>query len=204
MHTATLAPPPAALPNAGADLTSVTQLLRHAKTDLPGTVQRLFQTFYQDLYRVARVRVQQDARSLDLSATALVNEAYMRLVQLEELHVADRQQFFAYAATVMRNVIVDMARGRLAQCRGGGHTDVPLDTFLEGHLAHPQDDAVLAVNDALEQLAAVSPRLAKIVEMRYFVGLSVEETAQALGVTERTVGRDWLKARSLLAAILAS
>lgn len=194
------APPPEYDP----DLTSVTQLLGRAKADLSGTVQRLFQTLYQDLYRVARARVQQDARSLDLSATALVNEAYVRLVQLDELRVTDRQQFFAYAATVMRNVIVDMARARLAQSRGSGHTDVPLDTFLEGHLAQPQDDAVIAVNDALDQLAAVSPRLAKVVEMRYFAGLSVEETASALGVTERTVGRDWGKARSLLAALLAT
>jgi len=199
MNSLAIAAPPAL----GADLTSVTQLLRNAKSDLPAAVQRLFETLYHDLYRVAKSRVWQDAQSLDLSATALVNETYVRLVQLDELRVSDRQQFFAYAATVMRSVIVDMARARVAQCRGGGHTEVQLDTFLEGSLANPQDDAVLAINDALDQLAAVSPRLAKMVEMRYFAGLSVEETASALGVTERTVGRDWVKARSLLAAILA-
>lgn len=183
---------------------AVTQLIKDADAHVPTAVNRLFDLLYKDLYRVARGRVHQSGSSLDLSATSLVHETYERLVQLDELKVSDRQQFFTYAATVMRSIVVDMARARLADRRGGGRTDVPLDTLLEGRLAVPLDETVLEVSDALTQLQAVDSRLAQVVEMRYFAGMSVEETALAMGVTTRTVGRDWLKARSLLAAILVA
>ena len=183
---------------------AVTQLIRDADAHVPTAVNRLFDLLYKDLYRVARGRVHQSGGPLDLSATSLVHETYERLVQLDELKVSDRQQFFTYAATVMRSIVVDMARARLADRRGGGRTDVPIDTLLEGKLAVPLDETVLEVSDALTQLQAVEPRLAQVVEMRYFAGLSVEETAIAMGVTTRTVGRDWLKARLLLAAILVA
>jgi len=186
------------------DRPSVTQLIADAEAHVPTAVNRLFDLLYNDLHRVARGRLRLNGQAMDLSATSLLHETYERLVQLDELKVTDRKQFFTYAATVMRSVVVDMARARLADRRGGGVSDIPFDTFLESSVATPIDGLVLDISEALDQLAAVEPRLAHVVEMRYFAGMSVEETAIALGITERTVGRDWIKARSLLAAILAA
>ncbi len=186
------------------DRPSVTQLIADADAHVPTAVNRLFDLLYKDLHRVARGRVRMNGHSLDLSATSLLHETYERLVQLDELKVSDRKQFFTYAAAVMRSVVVDMARARLTDRRGGGLSDIPFDTILEGSIATPLDESVLEISQALDQLAAVEPRLARVVEMRYFAGMTVDETALALGVTERTVGRDWIKARSLLAAILAA
>jgi RNA polymerase sigma factor (TIGR02999 family) len=182
---------------------SVTELIRDADSNVPQAVNRLFDVLYKDLRRVATGRLHANGRPPELSPTVLLHETYERLVQLKELRVADRRQFFTYAATVMRSVIVDMARARLTERRGGGMADVAITTMLEASLASPLDDSVVQINDALTELAAVEPRLAKVVEMRYFGGLSMVEIAEALELTERTVARDWTKARSLLAAMLA-
>lgn len=183
---------------------SVTEVIAAAGSNVPGAVNRLFDLLYRDLYRVARNRVRQDGNELDLSATSLVHDTYERLVQLNELKVSDRQQFFTYAATVMRSVVVDLARARLAERRGGGVAALPLDTVLSNLVATPLDESVVRLNDALSHLEAVEPRLARVVEMRYFAGMTQEETAETLGVTVRTVTRDWTKAKSLLAAILST
>jgi RNA polymerase sigma factor (TIGR02999 family) len=183
---------------------SVTELIKAADDDVPQAVNRLFDVLYKDLRRVANARLHANGRAADLSPTMLVHETYERLVQLQSLHVSDRKQFFTYAATVMRSVIVDIARARLAERRGGGVQDVPLSTLLEASLARPMDDSVVQIHEALTQLAAVEPRLAQVVEMRYFGGLSMLEIADSMELTERTVARDWTKARSLLAAMLSS
>ena len=183
---------------------SVTELIKAADNNVPQAVNKLFDVLYNDLRRVANARLHANGRAADMSPTVLVHETYERLVQLQELRVSDRKQFFTYASTVMRSVIVDMARARLADRRGGGVADIPINTVLEASLASPLDDSVVQINDALEQLAAVEPRLAQVVEMRYFGGLSMMEIAEAMDVTERTVARDWTKARSLLAAMLSS
>ena len=184
--------------------TSVTELIKAADNNVPQTVNCLFDVLYKDLRRVANARLRANGRPSDMSPTVLVHETYERLVQLQELRVADRKQFFTYAATVMRSVIVDMARTRMADRRGGGRADIPINTVLEASLANPLDDSVVQIHEALDQLAAVEPRLAQVVEMRYFGGLSMVEIADAMDVTERTVARDWTKARSLLAAMLSA
>ena len=184
--------------------TSVTELIKAVERNVPQAVNRLFDVLYKDLKRVANARLHATGRPADLSPTVLVHETYERLVQLQELQVSDRRQFFTYAATVMRSVIVDMARARLADRRGGGVADIPINTVLEASLASPLDDSVVQINEALHQLAVVEPRLAQVVEMRYFGGLTMLEIAEALDVTERTVARDWTKARSLLAAMLST
>lgn len=182
---------------------SVTQVIANAGSNVPKAVNRLFDVLYKDLHRVARGRLRVSGQPIDLSATVLLHETYERLVKLDELKVSDRQQFFTYAAAVMRSVIVDMARARLTARRGAGALEVPLDTMMESSVASPLDEAVVEVHEALEQLEAVEPRLARVVEMRYFAGLSLPEIAAMIGVTERTVGRDWNKAKALLAAMVA-
>lgn len=186
------------------ETTSVTELIKAADNNVPQAVNRLFDVLYKDLRRVANARLHANGRPYDMSPTVLVHETYERLVQLQELRVSDRKQFFTYAATVMRSVIVDMARARLADRRGGGVADIPMSTLLEASLASPLDDSVVQIHEALEQLAAVEPRLAQVVEMRYFGGLTLVEIAEAMDVTERTAARDWAKAKSLLAAMLST
>ena len=184
--------------------TSVTELIKAADSNVPQAVNRLFDVLYKDLRRVANARLHANGRASDLSPTVLVHETYERLVHLQELRVSDRKQFFTYAATVMRSVIVDMARARMTERRGGGVPDIPINTMMEASLASPLDDSVVQINEALDQLAAIEPRLAQVVEMRYFGGLSMLEIAEAMDVAERTVARDWTKARSLLAAMLTA
>ena len=183
---------------------SVTELIKAADNDVPQAVNRLFDVLYKDLRRVANARLHANGRAPDMSPTVLVHETYERLVHLQSLQVSDRRQFFTYAATVMRSVIVDMARARLAERRGGGLADIQINTLMEASLASPLDDSVVQIHEALDQLAAVEPRLAQVVELRYFGGLSMVEIAEALELTERTVARDWTKARSLLAAMLSA
>jgi len=136
-----------------------------------------------------------------LDTTALVHESYLKLVGTEGVAVEDRHHFFAYASRVMRSVIVDFARAKLAERRGGEAEKVVLDTALGERLAAPESD-VLRVHEALEALAQADERAAQVVEMRYFGGLTEPEIAQVLGLSERTVRRDWEKARLLLLAQL--
>ena len=132
-----------------------------------------------------------------MDTTSLVHESYLKLVGIESLPVEDRHHFFAYAARVMRSVIVDFARARGAERRGAEAEHVALDTLLSGQLSAPEND-VLRVHEALDVLAQADDRLAQVVEMRYFGGYTETEIAEALDLTERTVRRDWDKARILL------
>jgi RNA polymerase sigma factor (TIGR02999 family) len=133
--------------------------------------------------------------------TALVHESYLRFVQAGQLEGEHRGHFFSYAASVMRSVIVDFARQRQAQRRGGDVAHVTLSTELGENLAAGEDE-VVHVHSTLEQLERTDPRLAKVVEMRYFAGMRDAEIGAALGLAERTVRRDWERARLLLAAAL--
>ena len=136
-----------------------------------------------------------------LDTTALVNECYLKLVQQDRLKPADRAHFLAYSASVMRSIITDMARTALTDRRGGDVAQVTLNTEAIESVANPVDE-ILEVHAALEALAVVEPRLVRVVEMRYFAGMSDNEIAQALDLTDRTVRRDWAKARLLLAHAL--
>ncbi len=160
-----------------------------------------FSLLYADLHRLARSKLRQHQTMTLLDTTTLLHESYLRLVGTQPLPVSDRHHFFAYAATVMRSVIVDFARARLAERRGGDADRVVLDSGIAGEVATPEND-VLRVHDALEVLAKADERLARVVELRYFGGMTEAEVALVLGTSERTVRRDWEKARLLLFAAL--
>ena len=169
----------------------------------PTTPER-WQAAYPELKKIARARLHAagPAGAAGLNTTALVHESFLRLAErLEGLDFASRGHFYAYAARVMRSVIVDLLRAQQADRRGGGAPHVTLDTVVAGGLA-ADDGEALRVDEALRALAALEPRLAQVVEMRYFAGLSDTEIAGALGLTDRTVRRDWDKARLLLRSML--
>ena len=155
---------------------------------------------YGQLRVLARARLRQGGRECLLDTTALVHEAYLRLAGVD-MDSAEQRSFFAYASRTMRSVIVDFARKRQTECRGG---DVLIVT-LTGPLAErgpAAADDIVRVHEALDELAGIDARLAQVVEMRYFAGLTEPQIAQALGTSERTVRRDWEKARLLLARAL--
>jgi RNA polymerase sigma-70 factor, ECF subfamily len=151
---------------------------------------------YEELHRIAR-RYRKDERARTLQTTALVNEVYLRLLDPKTAAWEHRAQFFAISAQMMRRILVDAARARGAAKRGGGVVRVNVD---EVAVLSPESDAsIVALHDALDALAQIAPRQAQVVELRYFGGLSVAETAEAMQVSERTVMRDWDFARAWLA-----
>ena len=163
--------------------------------------EELFSLLYGDLRRLAHSRLLKNRRLTLLDTTSLVHESFLRVAAAGRLGIADRSQFLAYAAHVMRSIVVDFVRQRLAERRGGDQGRVTLDTESAGHLPSPEDE-VIRVNDALEELAKADLRLVNVVEMRYFAGFSDDEIAAAIGVNARTVRRDWQKARLLLSLAL--
>lgn len=179
----------------------VTALIHAASQGAEGAVDRLYELLYADLRRIAHARLRGGQGPTLLDTTSLVHESYLRLVKLEQLRLEDRAHFLAYAARVMRSVVVDLVRESRAERRGGDQPMVTFDTQAAD--AQPaSSDEVLQVHEALAELATIDERLVRVVEMRYFVGLDMEEIAQALGVGKRTVERDWEKARSFLYASL--
>jgi RNA polymerase sigma factor (TIGR02999 family) len=161
----------------------------------------LFSLLYQELRELAHSRLRRNEPITLLDTTALVHETYLRVVRAGRLSLADQSKFLAYSAHVMRSIVVDFVRQRRAERRGGGQEREPLDTELPSPDRRSEDE-IIRVNDALEELAKVDERLVKVVEMRYFTGLEDAEIAAALGVNERTVRRDWHKARLLLSVTL--
>ncbi len=182
-------------------MTELTALLAAARQGDEQAAGQAFGLLYDDLRRLARSRLRQHQAMTLLDTTSLVHESYLKLVGNAALAVEDRHHFFAYAARVMRSVIVDFARARLAERRGGQADHVALDTLLSDKLAAPEND-VLRVHEALEVLAQADERLARIVEMRYFGGMTELEIADVLGLSERTVRRSWEKSKLLLMAAL--
>jgi RNA polymerase sigma factor (TIGR02999 family) len=182
-------------------MSEITELIQGAARGDATCVDRLFHLLYADLRRIAHGKLRLGHGPTLLDTTSLVHESYLRLVQLDQLRVQDRSHFLAYAARVMRSVIVDLVRESRAERRGGGQALVTLDTGVSD-AALAGDDEILAVHEALEELAAIDERLVRVVEMRFFVGLEMDEIALALDVGKRTVERDWEKARSFLYAAL--
>lgn len=161
----------------------------------------LFGDHYRELRRMAHGRLRQNGELTLLDTTSLVNELYLKLAAAQRQQFQSREHFLAYASTAMRSIIVDAARARVAERRGGPLPDITLDTLIsERTPGHPQ--GIVDIDDALAQLTTAEPRLAKVVEMRFFGGFSEEEVAKALDVTSRTVRRDWEKARRMLLAML--
>jgi RNA polymerase sigma factor (TIGR02999 family) len=182
-------------------MAELTRLLAAAREGDQSAAGQAFGLLYDELRRLARARLRQHQTLTLLDTTSLVHESFIKLVGVQSVAVDDRNHFFAYASRVMRSVIVDFARAKLAERRGGDAERVVLDTELGDKLAAPEND-VLRVHEALDVLAQADARLAQVVEMRYFGGMTEAEIAAALGVTDRTVRRDWEKARLLLLAQL--
>ena len=178
-------------------MSDVTSLLLAAKNDDPQAMNRLFEVLYDDLRLMARAKLRRSAPLTVLDTTALVHESYLRFLRTGDLRVEDRPHFLAYAARVMRSIVVDLIRSRLADRHGGNALHVTLNTDISDS-ASVREDEVIMVNDALDELATIDPRLVKVVEMRYFAGMSEDEIAESLGVSVRTVERDWEKARLFL------
>jgi RNA polymerase sigma factor (TIGR02999 family) len=179
----------------------LTQLIQQASTGDEQAFRLIFNATYDELRKLARSRLSKDARGTLLDTTSLVHESFLRLMQTRELTLQDRTHFFRYTAQVMRSIVVDFARKRVAERRGGGVPDFTLDTHIDV-VAGSGEDEIIRVHDALEELNEFDPQLQEIVELRYFVGLTEKEIAEALQITERTVRRRWEKARLLLAAEL--
>jgi RNA polymerase sigma factor (TIGR02999 family) len=182
-------------------LEDLTTLLAAAREGDHRAAAAAFSMVYGELRKVARSKLRAHEPMTLLDTTSLLHECYLRFVESGRAQIADRAHFFAYAARVMRSVIVDFARAKLSERRGGGASELPLDTGI-AESATASDSDVVRLSDALEDLAKINPRLVAIVEMRYFAGLTEEEIAAALGVSERTVKRDWQKARLLLRAAI--
>lgn len=157
---------------------------------------RLMAQLYDELRRMAQRHMRSERAGHTLQTTALVNEAYLRLVDLDKVDLQQRAQFFALSAQLMRRVLVDAARARLSGKRGKGAVRVTLDEALV--ICSDRDASLLALNESLEALSQVAPRQAKVVELRYFGGMTEQETAEALKTSPRSVNRDWQFARAWL------
>jgi RNA polymerase sigma factor (TIGR02999 family) len=182
-------------------MNQLTELLAQLRAGDPEARNALFASAYSELHRLARSRLRDGGRNTVLDTTCLVHEAYLRFVSAGELRAGDRRAFFAYASQVMRSVIVNSVRERIAQKRGGQWRPLTLSTQLPVNAAD-DEETILRMDEALEALEQADPRLAEVAQMRYFGGYSQQEIAETLDITERTVRRDWEKARLLLAALL--
>jgi RNA polymerase sigma factor (TIGR02999 family) len=182
-------------------MTQITQLLERVRSGDVGARDELFEVAYEELRRLARSRLRGGGRNTVLETTSLVHECYMRFIGAGELRAEDRRAFFAYASQVMRSVILNSVRERQAERRGGDVAMLTLSTEMAGSLA-ADEQTILKVHEALEVLERADQRLAQVALMRYFGGYTEAEIADTLGVTERTVRRDWEKARAILEAAL--
>ena len=167
-----------------------------------GSLDRLVALTYDELRAIAHARLAARGGHGTLSTTALVHEAYLKLADHSASEWRDRGHFFAVASLAMRHVLVDFAKARNTLKRGGERRRITLDDDVIA--VDEQADALLQLDDALTRLAEVEPRLAKVVELRFFGGLTEDEIADALGVVVRTVRRDWVKARVMLRHVLDS
>ena len=179
----------------------LTDLLQRAQEGDVVARERLFVVAYEELRTQARSQLRGGGRNTLLDTTVLVHESFLRFMQAGQLSGTERGQFFAYAGRVMRSVIVDFARKRQAERRGGEAEHVSLDTQLAEDV-RATDEELILINEALEALQDVDHRLVQVVEMRFFAGMTEAEVADALGVADRTVRRDWEKAKLLLTATL--
>jgi RNA polymerase sigma factor (TIGR02999 family) len=164
-------------------------------------LETLFVSLYSELSDLARSRLRRMPDATLLDTTSLVHESFLRCVKVERLPLEDRGRFLAYASRVMRSVVVDYLRQRQTERRGGEIVHVTLNTDIAESVCAPEE-RVIRVSEALDGIAAGDPRLVQVVEMRFFAGLTEAEIAASLGVTERTVRRDWRKARLLLSIAL--
>ncbi|MBX3297413.1 MAG: sigma-70 family RNA polymerase sigma factor [Acidobacteria bacterium] len=178
------------------DSPEITQLLLAWREGDEGALEQLMPAVYQELRRLARNYMRRQNPDHTLQTTALVNEAFLRLVDSNRVNWQDRNHFFAISAQLMRRVLVDSARKRNSLKRGGDQIMVTLDDRAEVAIEKHED--MIALDEALERLAKLSPRQAQIVEMKYFAGLTEDQVAETLDLSTRTVRRDWNLARAWL------
>ena len=176
---------------------TVTDLLHRLRSGDDDALEHLMPLLYDELHTLARRQLRGERAGHTLNPTALVNEAYLKLTQQHAVQAEDRTQFLAIAATTMRRLLVDYARTRKRLKRGGGVRPLPLDDALP-FLSDDEADEMLALDEALTRLAAINPRGGQVVQYRFFGGLSLEETAEALDVSVKTVQRAWTAARAWL------
>ncbi|MCC6245374.1 MAG: sigma-70 family RNA polymerase sigma factor [Gemmatimonadaceae bacterium] len=176
---------------------SVTECLELIRGGDHAAIDRLLPLVYDQLRTLARAQLRREDTGSTLGATALVHEAYVRLSEREKMAPKDRSHFFAIAAQSMRRVLIDQARARKRQKRGLGAVPLPLEE-VDAMLTVEAADELTALDEALTRLAKANPRAALVVERRFFGGLTLEETAETLGVSLKTVHRDWLLARAWL------
>jgi RNA polymerase sigma factor (TIGR02999 family) len=175
----------------------ITQLLDQVRAGKPGARDALLSRIYGDLRNLARAKLYGSQPITLLDTAVLIQETYLRLIERDALPPAEnRSRFFAYAASIMRSVIIDLLREKQAAKRGGGEARLTLQTHDVG--AQARDPDLEALDDALRDLQKIDERCCQIVEMRYFAGLSVEEVAEALELSVSTVEREWRKARGFL------
>ncbi len=183
------------------ETTAITQWLLAWSDGRRDALDRLMPLVYEDLRRLAAGYMQREPAGHGLQPTAIVHEAYLRLVDQRQVQWRNRAHFFGVAAGMMRRILVDHARGRLAEKRGGGWERV---TLVEDQIAtDPGGVDVLALHESLERLAAFDPQQERIVELRYFGGLTIEEAAEVVGISAATVVREWTIAKAWLRADLS-
>jgi len=178
------------------DTQPVTRLLLELRDGRPGVMDRLFPLVYDELRRVAHRALRGERTGHTLGTTGLVHEAYLRVTDQTRLEYRDRAHFYGIAARAMRRILVDYARRHRAAKRGGAKPVIVLDESLLA--VEDRAEALLALDEALKDLETLEPRLAEVVQCRFFGGLTEDETGEVLGVTARTVRRDWLKAKGWL------
>lgn len=179
--------------NAGLNISELLHELSQGKAD---ALDRLIPVVYEELRRIAHGLLRGERSGHTLNTTALVHETYLRLVKIEQVDWRDRAHFFAVTARVMRRVLIDYARARKREKRGGDPVQVPLSEVLDAAVREPDD--LLALEEALARLEVLNTRQCRVVECRCFAGMSVEETAAALDTSPATVKRDWAFARAWL------
>lgn len=175
----------------------LSQLLQQEKQGDQSARADLVRVAYDDLRRLARGQMSQERPDHSLTSTALVHEVSARLLERSQVPTANRGEFLAYAATAMRRVLIDHARAKGSQKRGGRQKKLQLDEALTA--AEEQPTELLELDDALKKLQEVDPRRSQVIEMRYFAGMSIEEVAESLAVSPATVKRDWTVAKLWLA-----
>ena len=181
----------------------VTRLLHDVRNGDRAALDRVLALIYDDLRMLARRQLRRELHDRTLDPTGLVHETYLKLIRGDGIDIQDRAHFFALAAQIMRRILIDTARARTASKRGGGAVRAEHSSAVDLDQI-PADDSnaanvLCALDDALESLTQVDPRRAKVIELRFFGGLSVEETAEVLQVSQQTVMRDWRLARAWLA-----
>ena len=175
----------------------ITRLLHAWSEGDSAAIEQLMPLVYQELHACAQRAMRSESAGHTLQPTALVNEAYLRLVDQSHANWKNRAQFYGVAANMMRRVLVDHARARSAAKRGNGEQPITLDDLRDG--AQPSNAIdIMDLSDALDRLAQIDPNQARIVELRYFTGMGIDETAQILGVSPATVKREWAIARRFL------